>query len=399
MADSPTYGVTLTDKLRTIIKDTAWTFGQMELQSLTGASALVEVTDDTLITTTTGTGAPASQQLHFAEEANATIEQLASVLNAAGYIAVLLEDADPHHATTDLRVIGPTDCFTAKVILSTRRFSDAELDACVLRAVQRHNVSVPIDPVLPFLGTYTAATVPVAHHQFVLLLAQIEVLKVQVMDGVKRRGTDFSVESFSALANALETEYDRTLQRYLTRRNVLTPEQSDVIGAGEIVQGVITREAARYPSNSALWPFSMGDSFLGRRIVPGSQSLAPAVPTLIATALGLGLVKLTWTRNRDTMFDHYEIWRNTTSEVGSIVSNISDLVRPAGAIAAQGEKIRTEAIQVQCIWVDGAMTPLDAALAPVLPAITKVANYWYILYVFNKNGDQSESGIVPVIVL
>ena len=382
MADSPTYGATLTDELRKIIKDTAWVFGQMELQAIAGTSALVEVTDDTLITTTAGAGAPVAQHLHFSDAANSTIEGLIAVLKAASYDAEALEDADPHHATTDLRIMGPTNCLNTKVILYTRRFSDAELDACVLRAVQRHNLSVPIDPALPFTGVYTPATVPAAHQQFILLLAQIEVLKVQVMDGVKRRGTDFTVEQFGALSNALETEYDRTLQRYLARRNVLTPEQAEDIGAGIIVQGTITRQAARYPSNSALWPYETSELAGNRRTVPGAASQPLATPTLTGEALGAGKVKLTWTRNRSTEFEKYELWRNTSATV----SNISDVVRPAGAIDAQGERIRTETIQSQCIWVDGATDALAAG------------DYWYILYVFNNNGDQTGSAVVKVTV-
>jgi hypothetical protein len=373
VANSPAYGVSLVDELRAIVKDTAWIYGQFDFEITAGTVALVEVTD-TLFKTTT-TGGPAALNLDLDHAAYATIELLVNYLNTqANTRATLLEDADPHHTSTDLRVMVPTVCLNTKAILYTRRYSDTELEGCLNRALLRHNFSIPIDPTAPWTGNYTLATVPPAHYQFILLLGQIEVLKMQVMDGVKRRGTDLTADTFNALRTALEEEYQRTLDRYLAKQDHISVADTEDLGSGVIVQGTLTRNSSRYVPAGQWEP--------GFRVVPSAQAQAPAVCALSAVALGSGLVKLLWVRSRDLHFRRYELWRHTADTV----SNISNYVRPAGAIAALGERLHQEEDQQVTIWVDGATT----ALTP--------GDYFYRLYVYTDNEDFAEGDVVPCTV-
>jgi hypothetical protein len=82
-------------------------------------------------------------------------------------------------------------------------------------------------------------------------------------------------------------------------------------------------------------------------------------------------------------FWKYEVWRSTTP----MVSNISDYVRPAGAIPPQGVRIRLETMQSTGQWVDG------ASPYPLAPN-----TYYYRLYVFNRNGKTAEGDVVEAIV-
>lgn len=384
MADSPTYGTGLADKLRVLIKDTAYQYPQLRVGVPAGGvitTATLEVVDDSISVFLNGTESliDLSPESDDAE----TIEKLVPVLQDihASLQVGLVGDGDPHHASLALQPIPPTNIYSTSVLLYTRKWSDADLQSAIDRAVERHNFRVPVSLSAPiWTGNYTAVTVPSNHHQFILTLAHIEVLKMMAQDVARRRNTDVSVSDWNTLISVLETSYNSDMLAYLESldRRADTEVETEELGSGDVILGNLYREAGFYSARRS----ASRASGYGAQRTPGAVLPSPPTPTLTATALGSGAVKLSWSRNRDTSFGKYELWRGTTASV----SNESDFAQPSGSLVATGEKIRTEASQHQVIWVDGALAPLPAG------------TYYYRLYTFNRNNLFSGSSVVSVSV-
>lgn len=382
MSDSPVYGTLLRDRLRKLIKDTSYEYPQLDIRVVSGAyaSATVEVLDDSLVLTRDAS----TSTLSFGTYP--TIELLLAPLRAIADVTVrLVGDGDPNHVTQGLQVIPPTNCLNRTVMLYSRRWSDSELDYLIDLAVQRHNLSIPIDGLTGWTGNYTSADVPTNHQQMVLTLAQIEVLKAKIQDSLKRRGTDMSSTDFTQLIGALETQYSADLARYREwlRDRVPTLEESASLDAGQIIVGTQLRETGFYQSRAASAHLTSRSGWIGRsRRVPSAAVPAPTAPVLSATQISAGVVKLTWTENRELSFDKYELWRGTSADL----SNESEYAQPSGSIPATGTKIRTEVASHRPLWVDGATTALTAD------------TYYYRVYAFNRNGRYASSNIVSVTV-
>jgi len=364
--NSPKYGEAILDELRRVIKDTSYESGQFELQGPAGS--LVEVSDGHLI----ASGPAAFDYDLAAGGEHGTIEQLVLAIQTehSSFTAKLIEDGDPNHDSTDIRMMPPVAISSAPFLFKTRRWSDSELSTAVDRAVGRHNLSVPIDPTLGYEGPHTAATIPKDHEYFIILLSQIELMKMLVQDAIKRRGTDLSAGDYSTIKASLEDEYNAALTRYLaSRTGALPTEATEDMGSGDIIIGHSYREPLHSPAHGR-WVRDM--------IAP-----EPPMVQLMATTLPGGRVQLRWEPSRYISFWKYELWRNTSP----IVSNISDYVQPRGSIPAQGVKIREEFQQGVYQWVDGYTNgPLPTG------------TYYYRLYLFDRNGKTSEGTIIPALV-
>lgn len=361
--DSPVYGGSLIDALRRVIKDTGWVYPQFEF-SVTGATtAILEVTDGHFLVTASGGGVPSSDLL-LKQDTTATIELLVATLSAKlGYVATLIEDGNPNHASTDLMVLGPTSCLNTTIILKTRRWSDDELATVLQMAIDRHTLSADPDEFINWNPPYTIATVPASHQYVILLLAQIELLKMQVLDATRRRGTDLTPEQFMGLKQSFEAEYDSLLARSKQRQPKYTEENTRDLGTGDGIQGSFVR---RRP----------GDIYSSH-----TQAPQPPASYLSAKVLGSGKVFLEWTPCYDASFYRYELWRHTTDEVSCFFK----YVQPAGSLPETGEKVRMEFNPRKTNWVDGA----TAALTP--------GTYYYRVYVFNKN--ELYTGSDPVLAV
>jgi len=382
VADSPTYGAGILDELRRILKDTAYEYPQFSMECTDGAasSAIVEVTDSTLVTTITG-GTTSNLSISLTNANYATIEKLVNYINTqSNYSATMIGDGDPNHASSDLQIMPPSSIKVTNVIFRSRRWADSELSNAVDRAVSRHNLSIPNELGLNYAGNYTAANLPKEHWYFVLLLSQIEAIKILIQDSSKRRGIDLNVTDAIAIKVALESEYTDQLNRFLARSNaLLTEDDTKDLGSGDVLIGHSYRESLRTGNDWSVngYRYPSGPHTVGYGISP-----KPSTETLTVKPLGSGKVQVTWTRNRDTSFWKYELWRSTDSDV----SNIADTVQPAGAIESDAVKVRTEYWQEKSNWIDGAATALD------------VGTYYYTLYVFNRNSEQTQSNVVKVVV-
>lgn len=360
----------LIEALRQILKDTNFLSRQIDIVISTGAAGLVSVIDGALsVTATTITQDYLFSQYPTMADLVAAVNQSATNGNIT---AELVQDGDPDHATADLQLMPPTNALGQHVLLSTRMWSDDELDNMVTRAINRHNMSIPADATLRFRGNYSAMNLPSEHEYFVLLLAQIEALKTQIQSSSKRKGTDLSVTDFVALKGALEREYADQLKLFFGRRT--TPTAADVkdIGSGDVIEGQTYRQSLhtgpRYP--------------YGPRIVPSAAAPKPVAVHLTASALGSGQVMLQWGFNRDSSFNRYEVWRGATPAV----SDISDFANPLQTVTPTGIRIATTYYRNQTLWVDGAATPVAAGV------------YYYVVYVFNTNNDGTPSNAVVVTV-
>lgn len=363
MPNSPVYEGGLRDKLRRLIKDTAWTYPQFTFQVTGGTACTVEVTDNHFITV--GTGVP-SVDFVLTNTGYETIELLVSALRNADatYQVTLIEDGNPNHVSNDLGLIGPTDCFAQSVVFRTRRWSDEEFDDVLQNAIDRHAIVLPPDKYYNWQPPYTVATVPANHHYLILLLAQIEVLKMQMADSTRRRGLELQPEQFVTLKQALEDEYRNSIES-LTRRNAERhPEDTEDLGSGNIIQGQFYR---RKP---------------GEFFVMGANAPYPLPTTVDAEALGSGKTLLRWKPSIQQEFYKYEIWRGTTVAV----SNEHLYVRPQGSVTATGELVKTIWDRNSTRWVDG----VENTVTP--------GAYYYRIYTFNRGGLYSGSAPIPVTV-
>jgi hypothetical protein len=354
----------LTEALRGILKDTNFLSRQFDFTVTSGATALVSVIEGALVITAT----VSSPTFQFSQYP--TIAQLVEAINEynAAFRATLVEDADPDHTTEDLQLFPPTTALNKRVVFSSRMWSDDELDAMIGRAINRHNNSIPADPTLKFRGNYNITSLPSEHEYYVLLLAQIEALKVQIQSATKRKGSDLTVTDFVALKGALEKEYADQLKLFMARRVTLTPTDVKDLGSGDVIEGQTYRESLHTGRH---YPY-------GPRMVPSSAAPKPVAVHLNLTALGSGQALLQWTFNRDPSFHRYEVWRGTTAAV----SDISELI----TTTATGIRVTTRYYREQVMFIDGAATPLTPG------------TYYYVVYVFNKNNEGTPSNVAIVTV-
>jgi hypothetical protein len=363
--DSPNSGGGLLGEFRRQIGDTAYNYVQMDVvcddQGATGA--LVEVLDSTLITYITGgTAAPLNIDL-FSSEAD-TIEKLVTkIRTTAQYSASVASDGESQHASADLAIIPPKDFLRKKVQLKSRRWSDSELAEFLDKALVKLGRDIG--------ETYNLSTVPSALKDLVFLLGSLGMYWDQINNATKRRGLDLRVEDFRTLHQTLLDEYDRSLKAYMSRQpasiSVLTPEQLDDLGAGEVIVGTQIRRNWRTG-----------------RMTPSHAVGYPAAEQVFATFIGGAKIRLDWTRSHSSGFYRYELWRGTTDAV----NNASEIALPLGSVPATGTKIAMLPDVERTLWIDGGTSPLPPG------------TYYYRLYVYNANGlwaaSEVTSATVPV---
>lgn len=370
MPDTSATGTGLLWELRDKIKDTAWKLPQFSIYITGATSAVLEIEENSLLTTVVGGGIE-SVDLTLSSSSYNTIEKLVAYLRSlTGYHVDFTESGDPRHNSTDLQVQAPIDILDTPYIAQTRRWSDTELNALLQDALRRHNSSVPRLTHLNYSGDYNLNNVPDMHRYFVVLLAQIEVLKTLIHDANKRRGTDLSVGDYDILKRSLEDEYAASLDRLIKSAEVVSPVTLTLQDEGDIVIGHSYRTRFSAPG------------YRHSPVIPSPLAPMPKASTLSAEHQGDGVVLLEWSRNRDLSFHKYELWRGTTDAV----SNRSRTITPVSVIDFDGELVSTGYLQHKTTYIDGVLAALDPGL------------YYYRLYTYNRNGDYACSAAVSVTV-
>lgn len=362
--DSPNSGGGLLDEFRRQIGDTSYTYVQMEIVCDDPAAtvALVEVTDTHLLTTISG-GTALPLNIDLASSDADTVEKLVQRIRESDqYSANVVSDGESQHASSDLEIIPAKDCLRRKVQLKSRRWSDSEMEEFLEKGVVRLGRDIG--------QTFTLTTVPSSVKDLVFLLATLAVYWDQINNATKRRGVDLRVADFQTLHSTLLDEYDRALKAYRSQQPapiaVLTPEQLDDLGAGEVIVGTQIRRNLRTG-----------------RMTPSSAAGYPAAESLMATFMGGAKIRLDWTRSHTSNFYRYELWRGTTNGV----SNASEVALPLGSIPVTGLKIATLSDVERTLWVDGGTAPLPPG------------TYYYRLYVYNANGLWAASEVVSAAVV
>lgn len=370
MPDTATAGTTgLLGELREQIKDTAWNHPQFSISVGGGASSVtLEIEEDGLSVTVVGGTAP-SADVSFTNSSYNTIEKVVRYLQSlGGYNVEFTESGDPRHASTDLARQAPTSILNTGYVARTRRWSDAELTSLLTNAMRRHNSSVPHMVQLNYTGDYTFDTIPEKHKYFIILLAQIEMLKTLISDASKRRGTDLNVADYDTWKRSLEDEYASALDRLIKGAESTPPVELTEIDQGDVVIGHSYRTRLRpaYPHFN--------------RVIPSQIAPMPKASTITAIHEEDGVVLLEWSRNRDMNFYKYEVWRGETDEV----SNRSRTITPVNIITFDGALVHTQSLQYKTTFIDGTVTPLDPGL------------YYYRVYVYNMNGEYVGSQPVSI---
>ena len=361
--DSPNAGGGLLGEFRRRIGDTTYSYVQMDVACDDAAAtvALVEVSDFTFSTSISGgTAAPLSFDL--ADPAYETIEKLVTAIrNSPKYSAAVALDGEATHASTDLEIIPPKDILRRKVQLRSRRWSDSELTDFLDHALIKLGRDVG--------EQYSLSTVPSSMKDLVFLLGTINMYWDQINNATKRRGVDMRVSDFQALHQSLLDEYGRSLTAFKSLQPtpiaVLTQEQLDDLGSGEVIVGTQIRTSLR----------------TGRK-VPSFAAEYPAAEQIAATYFGGAKIRLDWSRSHASGFYRYEIWRGTTAGV----NNQSDIALPLGSVPTTGVKIAMLSDVERTLWIDGATAPLPSG------------TYYYRLYVYNANGLWAASDVTSATV-
>ena len=371
MPDTATVATGLVGELREQIKDTAWVHTQFSVRvSATGVtSAILEIEEGAFSIAVVGGSVP-SVDVQLTSTSYNTVGKIATYLASLGYDVQFAESGDPNHPSTDIGVQAPTSVLNNTYHIKTRRWSDAELNSLLRNAMRRHNTSVPHMTQLNYTGDYTLDNVPDNHKYFVVLLAQIEMLKTLVSDSSKRRGTDLNVADYDTWKRSLEDEYAAALDNLVKSAEATPPPVLTEQDQGDIIIGHSYRYrfGARYPNRSPM--------------IPAALAPMPKPVTIVGISYEDGVVMLEWTRSRDLAFHKYEVWRGTTDDV----SNRSRVVTPVNVITFDGTLVHTQPLQHKTVYIDGVATALTPGL------------YYYRIYTYNQNGDFSASQAVSVTV-
>lgn len=366
MPDTALFAEPLIRELREKIKDTSWSLVQASIVVSGATTALLEVLEDSLETTATGGGI---DSLSLSFSTYDTIEKLAAEINShTGYRVTFPESTDPLHKSTDLLVHPPININDEVQHLRTRRWSDSELTGVLTDALRRHNLSVPRIVGLGYTGNYDFNTLPDQHHYFVVLLGQIEIMKMLVHDSNKRRGTDLTVTDYNTIKESLEKEYADALKAMIASVSSLSPVDLTVVDQGNVVSGTSYRERLRSPNHGT--------------ITPPALSGPPEPSILTAEVTDDDYVLLVWSRSPSLSFGRYELWRGITEDV----SNRSRTVLPLGAVEFDGELVFSGASQFRTEYLDGFVEVLDPGV------------YYYRLYTYNRNGEYNAGPPIAVTI-
>lgn len=354
MANSPSNDGGLLNEFRRRIGDTAYTYTQCEIScdDASATIALLQVSDSHLITTLANAAEAIALTLDLHDVAYGTIERLVHYINSqAGYAARVASDGEGIHVSADFEVIAPKDILRRYVQLKTRRWSDAELEDFLLRAVSKLSRDTN--------KRFDIVTLPSQMRDLLFLLGTLGVYWDQINNATKRRGLDLSVDDFRTLHGAITDEYERSLKSYLAQQEIIESEElEDTGGSGDIILGTQYRRNLRTG-----------------RLTPSALSPYPPAATIAAAFIGGGKVQVNWTPVRISNFNHFELWRGTTPEL----NNLSEVARPLGSIAATGVKLTLEYAPERTLWVDGGTSPLPPG------------TYFYRLYTYNHNGQYTSS--------
>lgn len=379
--------------------------------SVTGEckSALLEIANGVLSVKIEGGQSVRDLRLNLSDPRYNTLGRLVNEISRTpGYDAKTDPQYQPDHPSNDLRIedglvqIGKGKSYT----LRHRIFSDEELSEFLSEAVSIHNPN------------YTINAVPANEHSFVLMKASAHAYRVLAADTSRRRGLDTDAKTLLALAQDLETQYDRDSRR--NHRILPVPKIDDSsVGSGEVIQGQLTRRSAR-----------AGYTTSYRDALPSKP------PTLLDPSdddIEDTLARLRWSQDRDQRFSYYELWRDTQSKVERSVSGRLDQ-RP-GSSASPQLPINTQYMRmstsiqilglavsanrvapvfdgfffwtaaelagsniVNVNFVDGILFPnpggsMMSVLGEPLEAET---DYYYRLYAVNWNGEVQHSNVIKV---
>ena len=286
------------------------------------------------------------------------------------------------HSSMDLEtVVGEDLAENRPVTLHTRLFSDAELLSILQQAVLRHNPGFTLD------------TVPPAEENLVYQLASAELLRIKGVDASKRRGLEDDPKAMMTQAESYEFAYRQDHSRL---RNVIqlpggsrqTPNLQ-----GEVNQTFANR-------------FSLRRGFR----TPSSHNLPPPKPVLLVpdgTDVQDYSVTIRWEKLHELgeVLEGVELWRDTSPDVRrtkdlEVYPTTSVLVWSSRQGGPQsGEAYMTFPGNTRNV-TDGYILGLAAAGVPepseAQRALQPDTQYYYRLYVFDRNGEYEASDAVPV---
>lgn len=293
--------------------------------------------------------------------------------------------------------------------LRHRVFSDAELSEYLSEAILIHNPN------------YTISSVPENEKPLVLLKAASRCYRTLAGDAVKRRGLGEDAAVLLSLARDLDAEYDSAVARNRRVIPVVKVEEGS-IGAGEVIVGTIVRENLRFGTRA-----------------PIRSALAPDPPVLLDPVDGDvedTNVRLRWSQNRAPDFVHYELWRDTQPQVErnynlrlNIESQLSgnpqlpqqnQFTRAGTSVQVLGSNLSNNntsnafdgffmwtasevggARVVNVTFNDGIVVPepmnqSETQVSSLGTPLEPGTDYYYRLYLVNRNGEIVQSDILRV---
>lgn len=375
---------TLTDELRKIIRDTKCVASAMSVSVSDGdtTSAVLELTRARLILTSSG-GTLRGFSLDLTSPLLDTVGKLYQHLHRYPDLAAAAdEEMNEMHLSADLEEFGPTDIVRQGMKLRHHTFSDWELDQVLQRAVSRHNPSLSI------------TAIPPAEKQLVLVLAQVEVLRIRAQDASKRKGTDTDVSTLLSIASSLESQYEGDIAR-LSR--VLQPAKEAPTGSiqgGDFVQGKMFRRA---PRNGFVNPM-------------GAAAGPPPVPLLEPDERDPEdtMVLVRWVKSPDQHFHSYELWMDTQEDVQRMRESILLSGLPSSGSENAGGAVRVSSSKLMFRAFGASSNKQTVSFATFIESygqlITKFnvselepeTDYFFRLYTQNLNFESTGSAVVKV---
>lgn len=281
--------------------------------SAKASSALLDIGSGMFSVTVSGGEGVSSIVWSLSDPRYSTAERLVDALTRQpGYVVIPAEGFRADHPSADLSVLGLPELTktylpgtpgnnvnVAGVQVKHHLFSDKELEGFLEAAIMLHN------------PTYTMQRCPANEHPYVLIKAKSIAYRALAALAARTNNLGVKPEDYTALAQDADSEY--TALRSVQQRAIPVPRvDTNTMGTGDAVQGVITRDGLRTRGTA---PYGSAAPCLPPNFFPFADDDVEDT-----------IVRIRWEVSKEHGFAYFELWRDTSPNVERSVAG--QLIQP-----------------------------------------------------------------------